>query len=282
MNKFVLLFVLSFSCSLLSCKKDEVATGEGTFTAQTLLNVSYGTDKQQIIDIYLPKDRSIKNTKVIIFLHGGAWSDGDKLEYTLFLNYFSDHGFAVVNMNYRLAKDATDKFPTQMEDIRNVISFILSKTSEYNISSKIGLSGHSAGAHLALLYSYAYNQDKRVKAVAALAAPTDLTDVGIVKTTGTFTVEYFLGKTYQSAPDLWKDASPFWRVDAGSIPTILFHGEADSSVPIVQSEKLNTKLESFGVPHQLVNYPNANHIWLGADLSDTQVKEANWFNLYLN
>src|SRR2546428_6959537 len=162
MNKYILVFLLSISCCLFSCKKDETTTGSEELTAKTLLGVSYGTDKQQVVDIDLPKGRTTENTKVIIFLYGGAWSNGDKLEYIPFLTYFSTQGFAVVNMNYRLAKDSTDKFPTQLEDIRNVISFILSKASEYTISTKIGLSGHSAGAHLALLYSYAYNQDKRV------------------------------------------------------------------------------------------------------------------------
>ena len=79
--------------------------------ASVQLNVSYGDDPQQVYDLYLPANRSSSKTKVIVLVHGGGWTEGDKEDMSGFIpfiqNDFPNH--AIVNLNYELASNSTHK-----------------------------------------------------------------------------------------------------------------------------------------------------------------------------
>ncbi|MCO4293364.1 alpha/beta hydrolase [Solitalea sp. MAHUQ-68] len=277
LSPLYLSFFLMSSCSQMS-RTD--ATSE--MSVQIVENLSYGNDPEQKVDILLPSMRN-DQTKVMLFLHGGSWKKGDKSDYTPALKAFAQRGFVIVNMNYRLAEKNKNKFPVQMDDITAVINMLDKRSHEWGFGLKnIGISGHSAGAHLALLYSYHFNKTGKVKAVAALAPVSDLTDAGRLGN-----AEYqnpianFLGKKFLQDSTLWAAASPYWMVTAGAVPTLLFHGTEDRVVPINQSAKLEKRLESLNVPSKFIKY-DAGHVWLGADLRDTRDNVIKWMNTYLN
>ena len=60
--------------SIASCKKDH-STETTTVAASTMLNVAYGADAQQRIDVYLPANRTTATTKVMVFT---AWRFMDR------------------------------------------------------------------------------------------------------------------------------------------------------------------------------------------------------------
>ncbi|MCO4293365.1 alpha/beta hydrolase [Solitalea sp. MAHUQ-68] len=269
--------LLLFLLLVTSCKQN-FNEPEPVLEAKQIMDVSYGNATEQTFDVYLPKGRG-SSTKIIVFFHGGGWKDEDKSMYAPLLTYFVDNGFAVINANYRLAKDNADKFPVQMQDIEQVIDQVLSDHNEYSVSDKIALAGNSAGAHLVLLYAYAYDTNGRVKAVAAQSAPTDLVQAANSGNTQAInTVTYFLGKTYDEDAELWKNASPYWKVTANAPPTILFVGEKDDVVVPQQSVSLQQRLNTLQVKNQLIRYPNEGHAWLGANLNDTRKKIVDWLN----
>ncbi|POY36927.1 lipase [Solitalea longa] len=270
------LFLLAFV--LPSCQQN-LKEPTPTLEAKQVMDVAYGNATEQSFDVYLPKARS-SYTKVILFLHGGGWRDEDKSFYAPLLTYFVDNGFAVVNANYRLAKDNTDKFPVQMQDIKLIIDKVLANRNEYVVSDKLALAGNSAGAHLGLLYAYAYDTEGKIKAVAAQSAPTDLVQAANSGNTQAInTIVYFLGKTYEEDAELWKNASPYWKVTDKAPPTILFVGEKDDVVVPLQSVTLQQRLNSLQVKNQLISYPDEGHAWLGANLDDTRKKIVDWFNV---
>jgi acetyl esterase/lipase len=75
----LILFILVFS----SCKKDDSPEQD---LSVTMLNVSYGTNNQQKMDVYLPATRSTATTKVIIMIHGGGWNTGDKTDFNEYVD----------------------------------------------------------------------------------------------------------------------------------------------------------------------------------------------------
>ncbi len=85
--KTSLLVSLSFLLFLASCTKNDSGTG-GTdpIAAKTILNVSYGTDPLQKMDIYLPANRTVTATRAIILIHGGGWTQGDKHRFHLMVD----------------------------------------------------------------------------------------------------------------------------------------------------------------------------------------------------
>ena len=261
----ILLFLLSFS----SCKKDD---GTEQDMSVTMLNVSYGTNAQQKMDVYLPANRSTANTKVIIMIHGGGWNTGDKADFNEYVDSLKkrEPSYAIFNINYRLA-NSPDIFPAQELDVKAAVEFIYSKRSEHLISDKFVLIGASAGAHLALLQGYKYSTPVKPKAIIDFFGPNDL--VALYNNPPNPLVQPQLlavtGGTPATNNTLYTQSSPINFVSSQSPPTMILHGGIDLVVSPSQSVALDTKLYISGVTHQYVFYPSEGHGWVGANLTDS-------------
>ena len=266
-----------FTGAFTSCNKgiEEVTLA---VPALNLKGVAYGTDAVQKIDVYLPAGRTSLSTKVLVFIHGGSWSGGDKSDFdesiTAILPRLTN--YALININYRLANSAGNKFPTQMTDIQSAVDFLKSKSAEYMVDANtIGLIGASAGAHLALLQAYKFNADGRIKAVVDLFGPTDLNDLYFnhpFPTASQPVLVNFLGSTPTANAALYQQASPINFVTAQSVPTQIFHGDLDIINPINQSLALKAKLQANNVKVEMITYTGEGHGWIGNTLVDTYNK----------
>ena len=194
-------------------------------------------------------------------LHGGFWAGGDKDELTIYAKHFQQKGFAVANLNYRLTNTPDNNIhPAQVNDIRKAIDFISLNSPDWNISSsKFALIGSSAGGHLALLYTYAYNDNNSVKAVASIAGPTNLTDTRNISNTQLQVVSLLIGSRLDQNPSAYAAASPITHVNASSKPTFLVHGKADAVVSHQQAEDLKAKLDQFNINNELLLFDNLGH-----------------------
>lgn len=288
MKRKLLIFTLVFF--LFSCKKENNPgpnPGPAPLSEKTELNVGYGTDAMQKMDVYLPASRTTSATKVIILIHGGGWSSGDKSDFTIFVDTLKRRlpGYAVFNINYRLATGAVNLFPTQENDVKAAIGFIYSKRNEYAISDKFVLLGASAGGHLSLLQAYKYSTPVTIKAVVDFYGPTDLVDM-YNNPASIFAPPAALAAVVGATPTtnltLYQQSGPINFVTAQSPPTIILQGGVDVLVSPSQSAALNNKLQTFGVIHQYVFYPTENHGWAGANLTDSFDKITVFLNTNVN
>ncbi|HEV7781779.1 MAG TPA: alpha/beta hydrolase [Chitinophagaceae bacterium] len=266
-----ILAVLFASFLLASCQKDD---NPGALTDQTLINISYGTDAAQKMGIYLPADRTTTTTKVIILIHGGGWSTGDKGDFALYIDTLKKRlpGYAIFNLNYRLATGFANYFPTQENDVKAAIEFIYGKRADYTISDKFVLLGLSAGAHLSLLHAYKYTAPVKIKAVVDFFGPTDLVDMYNNPASASAppaALALVVGATPTTNLTLYQQSGPINFVTAQSPPTIILQGGVDVLVAPSQSANLNTKLQTFGVVKQYVFYPTENHGWTGSNMVDS-------------
>ncbi len=263
------LFILITGCS-----KKDVAPVAQPVTAATYLNVAYGTDPLQNMDVYLPPNRSVDTTKVLIMIHGGAWSTGDKTDFNAYVDTMKKRlpGYAVFNINYRLAVAGVNLFPTQENDVKAAIEFIYARRSTYLVSGKFVLLGASAGAHLALLQAYKYASPVKIKAVVDFFGPTDMAEMynnpaSIYAPRAS--IAALMGGSPSANPGIYQSSSPINFVTPQSPPTIILQGGIDQLVSPAQSYSLNSSLQQKGVVHSLVLYPQENHGWTGINLSDS-------------
>lgn len=242
MAKILFFFLAFFLIGFTSCKKKDK---EPDVPAKQIGNESYGTDLKQVMDIYLPENRTIDSTKVVIFIHGGGWTSGSKSDVNGLLNTIKNNlkGYAIISIGYRLcsATPYANGFPTQEQDVATAISYVKSKCSEWEISDKITLVGVSAGAHLALLHAYKNNADHTVKAIAAYFGPTNLAQGYDDLPNTKALIELVTGGTYADVPQIYDESSPINYVST-AIPTILFHGTTDNIVPVEQTTSLRDSL----------------------------------------
>lgn len=280
-----LFFMLFITIGIYSCDPPKLVAPLAN--EDIILNdVSFGTDPAQKMDVYLPKNRSI-NTRVIIYIHGGGWFQGDKGEIKEGAVYFQQQGFVFISLNYRLTRTAQHNIhPAQVQDIESAINLIIAKKTEWDISGgKLAFWGGSAGSHLSLLYAYKYNNDKKIKAVISTSGPTDLTDTALINSSiggqsiGDMITDY-IGEPLSANPQAWKDASPINYISAASVPTMFIHGTADSAVPYAQSVAAFQKLQAAGVPSFLEPLPNIGHSLQGINWADILPKVINFVNTY--
>ncbi len=268
----LLFCLLLVSGSLIACNKS-VKDDTPASTESTQRDVAYGTDPAQKMDIYLPGGRTTAATKIMVLVHGGGWTSGDKAEFDAYIPTLKQRlpGYAIVNVNYRLATSNNNRFPAQENDIKAALEFIANKSGEYKVSHDVVLMGFSAGAHLALLQAYKYTTPLKTRAVISFFAPTDLVQM-YNNPTSTFTtllLEALIGANPTQNLGAYQQSSPVFFVNGSSAPTMILHGGQDNLVAPSQATILDNKLQSSGVPHQYVNYPNEGHGWFGATLEDS-------------
>lgn len=260
-NKFTFLLfcgILLFGCS---DNGDDIISGE--LPAIDLINESYGPEPVQSLNVYLPAGRNSNDTPLLIYIHGGAWIDGDKTEFDAFRilaeTYFPDYAYA--SIGYRLHSIGTtiNTFPTQENDIIDAIEFISSQTQAWNVSDEMILAGASAGGHLTLLHGYKHEDIGNIKGLIALFPPTELQSLSGFNLITQLGLTSIMGGPPQTVPLIYTQSSPVNFIDSGSLPTIFFHGTVDGVVPFSQSELLANTLQSNGVSHEFVIYPGQGH-----------------------
>ena len=262
-------------CTIASCKKTDSISGISTVAAKTILNVPYGVDAKQVMDIYLPEGRRSDSTKVMVLIHGGGWTTGDKADFTVQVDSLKNRlpDYAIFNINYRLSTGVTNIFPTQEMDVQAAVRYIYGKTSDYQVSTKFVLLGASAGGHLAMLQGYKDSVPVKPKAIVSFFGPSDLLDMYYNPVGGnpflSFGLSQAVGKTPVQDPLIYLNSSPVNFINPGSPPTILLHGGLDPLVSPSQSIAVKNRLTLFNVVNQYVFYPAGGHgNWDAATYTD--------------
>ncbi len=285
--KIKILFLASvISLFFTSCSKDDTGGGTPiTITEKTTLNVAYGTDPLQKMDIYLPANRSVATTKVIILIHGGAWISGDKADFNAAIidtlkSRIPD--YAIFNINYRLAAlPSNNVFPTQELDVKAAVEFIFGNRASYLVSDKFVLMGASAGGHLALLQAYKYQGPVKIKAVVDFCGPTDMVAMYndyAVNPPSQLALVALMSGTPVTNPTLYAQSSPITTAYANAVnacPTIIFQGTADAIVnATTQSVALKDKLTAASVINEYHPYAGLGHVdtWGATTLTDAYNK----------
>ncbi|WP_458626827.1 alpha/beta hydrolase [Winogradskyella sp. PC D3.3] len=269
---FFLLILIVTSCASESSDYNGLSPLNTTELYEEL-NISYGNDDDQVFDLYLPANRTVQ-TKTIVLVHGGGWNSGDKADMDAFKTFIKDQmpNYAVVNINYRLADENHPPYPMQIDDITSVVNHLKTNQSHYTISNSLGFVGTSAGAHLSLLWSYAFDTEHQVKMVCSIVGPTNFTDPAYLNHTTPLLQDVLDTFGINTAIDFLEEVSPYHNVTITSPPTILFYGGQDLLIPTTQGTAMRDKLEALNITHQFTLYPNEGHGWTGLNLLDTTLK----------
>src|SRR5665213_1718777 len=152
------------------------STGYNLPSYRKLSDITYSkADPENVMDAYIPSDYD--HARVIVYLHGGGWTGGDKAEFpkAMIEELVGKRKYIVVSMNYRLVEDGKNIFPAQIEDISKALALLSHNAKKYHYQgNEFALMGGSAGAHLAMLYAYGYDSAKRIKTVVDYWGSTDL------------------------------------------------------------------------------------------------------------
>jgi arylformamidase len=230
---------------------------EGRAGRASVTEYKYGSDKLQALNFY-PVNATSNGTKapLIIFVHGGGWSKGDKRSATgqYKAPHYNGQGYAFASVNYRLVPAATVE--QQAQDVASAISWLHKDADRLGIDkSRIVLMGHSAGAHLAALVA---TDPQYLKAaglpMSALRGVIPLDgaayDVAAQIAEGERIMQDNYLQAFGSDPARQAALSPTLHAKTpGASPFLILHVDRDSAAK--QSSELARTLNNAGTPAQL-------------------------------
>ena len=213
---------------------------------------------RQRLDLYVSNQTQLK--PLIVFVHGGAWSHGDKTAYKFVGEAFSRFGYDVAVMNYHLAP--THKFPSYIDDLAIALNFLEQQQSRLGISTaKIALIGHSAGAFniASLLYHpqhYSLAIKQNIKALIGIAGPYHFDYKGDPLAEDAFD---------QAVP--YQQVMPYYFVEKNEVKHYLFLAQNDQIVKDTNSLDFKQQLIAQGNHCEIVTIPKTGHISIMGSVS---------------
>src|SRR3954469_4405492 len=238
-----------------------------------------------LMDVFIPKGKS--NGLGLIDVVSGAYkSDRGKIrEHTMAQLYsiFCARGYTVFAV--RPGSRSRYLVSEMNEHVKTAIRYVQAHAGEYKINAdRLGLTGASAGGHLATLAAVTSDASKGVKAVAVFFPPTDFLDWdGKPADYNTVGDLLFLGGVKGHTEDEIKEQarliSPARLVKGAMVPFLLIHGDADPIVPLQQSQKMVEVLKAAGGTAELVIKKGGGHPWF--TIYEKVKVIADWFDKQL-
>lgn len=237
----------------------------------------------------LPSADTSKKVPVILFPHGGPHS-GSTTAFTLSVAFFTQLGFAVIQVNYRgsigYGQSYVETLPgncgsMDVNDCILALKDALKNNSDVLDSENIFVMGGSHGGfltgHLISSEQVQFRAAAMINAVTNMALCVGMSDIPDWCFVESGTKEY--------NPETLKvmfEKSPISRIEKVKVPTLIILGENDKRVPIPQSIEYYHKLRSIGVTTRLLKYPNEGHgITEPEHEADYLINIALWFRKYM-
>jgi acetyl esterase/lipase len=247
--------------------------GEGYTVLSDIEYASAGGQSLRL-DLYQPSGRT-GNMPVVVFIHGGAFTSGDKSTAKKFVPFLTAEGYAVASVNYRLSPGSM--FPAQIHDVKGAVRFLRANAAKYHLDAdNFAVMGTSAGGVLASLLGVSCGEAELEGNVggnnnysSCVQATIDcfgsyseenMNKVGFTDERKKHLEQLFgcdlekeecIEKMRLMAAEnhITKDDSPF----------LILHGEQDTRVPLQNSIDFQKKLSAGGVPAELITDPDYGH-----------------------
>jgi acetyl esterase/lipase len=226
---------------------------------RTARDIPYGPHPRQRMDIYAPG--AVGPFPTLVFFYGGGWESGSREDYGWAAQALAARGFVVALPDYRVVPEVV--FPTFIEDAAAATAKAADLAGSHGGDpDRLGVLGHSAGAHLAMMitldrrYMAALGRSDLIKAAAGLAGPYDFLPFDVAASRNAF------GR----APDP-AQTQPITFARADAPPIWLAHGTADTVVHAEDTTILDARMRAVGGRSEAKLYPDLNHADLIATFS---------------
>ena len=294
----IFIFVLTFILGIISkfaiqpSWKKEYSVKWSDEIGTRISDVSYDSGEANKFDLYLPKDNTKENYGLVVYLHAGGFTSGDKKDDEDMLAWLTSKGYVAAGINYTLRTEDNDKsILSQSNEIKSAIPVVIEEAKKhgYNID-KLTMAGGSAGHCLAMIYAYRDAKESPIPVVFTFGAvgPSSFfredwdnygldkdTDEAIEAAAGLFSVmggveittDMIKNGSYQ---ELMKPVSAYAWIDENSVPTVVAYGKYDRVQPYKGSLRLKKALEDNNIDFKYFELPHSGH---GLQNDDKVVKQ---------
>lgn len=236
--------------------------------------VQYGRVGNHDLNMSVYRNSDItKRSPVVVYVHGGGWSGGSRMENSDFFHWLNDLGYTVLSIDYRLANATYASWRDAPRDVVCALAWVNKNADMQQIDrERVTVMGDSAGGQLALLAAYGVKSgdlesscggdpvmpNKVVGIVPAIDFRELYDDPKLGPTSRTNVVRY-LGGTPSEQPEAYDESSILTHVKAGLQPTLIINAANDTLVSSDSGEKLADELKKSGVTTEQYTLPHAAH-----------------------
>lgn len=244
-------------------------------------DISYADGEANKFDLYVPANSSKESYGLVVYLHAGGFTSGDKAGDAEMLSWLCSKDYVAAGINYTLRTDDNDKSVySQSMEIKEAMPTVVEEAGKlgYKIDS-MAIAGGSAGGTLAMLYAYrdAADSPVPVKMMFEAVGPSSFyrSDWGVYgldrnteesksAAAGLFSV--MLGSEIDVSvidtpeyDEIIKPISAFMWVDENSVPSVIAYGTHDRVCPFGSAAHLVNALKENGVDYQYFEMPHSGH-----------------------
>ena len=252
-------------------------------------NIVYDDTRDELnsYEMYIPSSCSTSNpVQVILFIHGGGWSDGEIADMDYLAKRYARLGYVTASLDYRLfpsnvnhllGVESDVTMEDLFDDVKHCVDSIKSTLESMGYTPDgMAVSGYSAGGHLAAYYAYAMADQSAipVKMLFEMCGPIDLhiSTFGPPKWSENWpggAANYLCCYTSLTAdqmndPDEEAEAriekiSPITYVNSNSVPTVMCYGDFDQTIGKGHAPMLSNALAEAGVDYAYIRCKKSDH-----------------------
>ena len=240
-------------------------------------DLPYGDGEANKFDLYVPADRGRESYGLVVYLHAGGFTSGDKADDQNILSWLCSKGYVAAGINYTLRTEENEaSVLSQSNEIAAAIPRVIAAAEKVGYPiDRMTVAGGSAGHTLAMIYAYRDRAEAPVPVVFTFGAvgPSSFyqEDWGIFgldqsdeACAGLFSVMAGVEITSEEVADgsylekMKPIAAASW-VTPDSPPTVVAYGAHDRVQPFLASLRLKTALEENGVDFRYFELPHSGH-----------------------
>lgn len=232
---------------------------------------SIGGDQLRLHVFSTGSPNSIARRPAIVFFSGGAWTMGPITHFAPQARYLAQRGMVAIVADYRVfGRHGTSPFEA-MADAKSAVRWVRAHSAELGVdSNRIVAAGGSSGGHIALSAAVFDTFDEGGEDKTVSSKPNALVLFNPVVDTMAPPVG---SQTAIRFGDRGRDGSPYHHLVPGLPPMIIFHGEADTTVPYASVDRFCAEARLLGNQCQLVGYEGAKHGFFNSDTA-----EGKWYS----
>ena len=241
-------------------------------------DLSYGNGAANKFDLYVPADNSKETYGLVVYLHAGGFTSGDKSDDAEMLKWLCSKGYVAAGINYTLFTEENPDASvySQSEEIKAAMPYVVEEAEKLGYKlDRMAISGGSAGGCLALIYAYrdADTSPVPVKMMFEAVGPgsfyaedwgifgLDQSPEAAAELFGVMSGQKLSPEDITSGAylDAVKPISADRWVTKNTVPSVLCYGAHDKMQPFAASKPLVAALEENGVDYQYLVAEHSGH-----------------------
>lgn len=236
--------------------------------------------------IYHPVDHKPTDKRpVAVFFFGGGWKSGTPAQFEQHCKYLAARGMVAITADYRVLSRHDTRAKECVADAKSAIRWVRQEAVRLGVDpDRLVAGGGSAGGHIAGCVGVIAGFDESTDNLSISAKPNAMAlfnpALALAQVDGEDPLPAATMPTLAERMGVDPKAlSPYHHVQAGVPPTIIFHGQADTSVPYKTVEQFTSAMRKAGNRCELFGYEDQPHGFFNYGRSENKYFEATTVSL---